>query len=179
VPSLYYGDEIGMRYVPGSPDVEGAVCNPTYNRAGCRTPMQWDGSANAGFSTADADRLYLPIDPDPQRPTVAAQEDDPASTLNLVRRLVRLRRETPALRTRSTTEVLHDGYPFVYLRGGTHVVALNPQREAARFNDPRLVGATPLLANGLQLIAGELTLDGFGYAILTLSTTVENHPDAS
>ena len=68
VPCVYYGDEIGMRYLPGTPDVEGAICNPSYNRAGCRTPMQWDDTPNAGFSTADQSRLYLPIDPDPARP---------------------------------------------------------------------------------------------------------------
>ncbi len=73
VPSVYYGDEIGMRYLPGLPDVEGAICNPAYNRAGCRTPMQWDGGVNAGFSSAEADALYLPIDPDPERPNVADQ----------------------------------------------------------------------------------------------------------
>src|SRR5204862_7588084 len=110
VPCLSYGDEIGMRYLRGMPDVEGAVCNPAYNRAGCRTPMQWDDGPNAGFSTAEASRLYLPIDPDPARPTVAAQEPDPASTLNLVRRLVALRRATPALGGRATTRVLNEGY---------------------------------------------------------------------
>src|SRR6476620_10466294 len=84
VPCLYYGDEIGMRYLPGMPDVEGAVCHPAYNRAGCRTPRQWDDSANAGFSAADPSRLYRPVDPDRARPTVASQEHDPGSTLNLV-----------------------------------------------------------------------------------------------
>jgi hypothetical protein len=39
--------------------------------------MQWDDGPNAGFSTADPSRSYLPIDPDPTRPTVAAQEQDP------------------------------------------------------------------------------------------------------
>ena len=48
VPCLYYGDEIGMRYVPGMPEVEGSICNPAYNRAGCRTPMQWDDGPNEG-----------------------------------------------------------------------------------------------------------------------------------
>ena len=85
VPSLYYGDEIGMRYLHGLPNVEGAVCNPAYNRAGCRTPMQWDDSPNAGFSTADPADLYLPVDPEPDRPTVAAQDGVPGSTLELVR----------------------------------------------------------------------------------------------
>ena len=61
VPSIYFGDEIGMRYQPGLPDVEGSICHPGfYNRAGCRTPMQWDGSANAGFSTAPAERALPP-----------------------------------------------------------------------------------------------------------------------
>jgi glycosidase len=62
VPCLYYGDEIGMRYLPGLPDVEGSVCHPAYNRSGRRTPMQWDDGPNAGFSTTDASLLYLPID---------------------------------------------------------------------------------------------------------------------
>ena len=44
VPSIYYGDEIGMRYLPGLPDLEGSICYPGYNRAGCRTPMQWDNA---------------------------------------------------------------------------------------------------------------------------------------
>jgi maltose alpha-D-glucosyltransferase/alpha-amylase len=171
VPCLYYGDEIGMRYVPGSPDVEGAVCNPTYNRAGCRTPMQWDRSENAGFSTAEADRLYLPIDPDPERPTVADQEADPASTLALVRRLTALRRQVPALRTRSTTEVLHASYPFVYRRGGTHVVAVNPRREPATAQVISIDTAEVLVAQGLRLSADTLALDGFGYAVLAVRTT--------
>ncbi len=62
MPSLYYGDEIGMRYLPDLPNVEGAICSPLYNRAGCRTPMQWDDGPNAGFSAAPADSLYLPIE---------------------------------------------------------------------------------------------------------------------
>ena len=74
VPCLYYGDEIGMRYLPGLPNVEGAICHPSYNRAGCRTPMQWDDGPNAGFSAADPSALYLPIDPSPDRPTVQAQD---------------------------------------------------------------------------------------------------------
>ena len=110
VPSVYYGDEIGMRYLPGLPDVEGAICNPAYNRAGCRTPMQWDDGANAGFSTAEADALYLPIDPDPERPTVADQLLDPGSTLHLVRTLIALRglipRSAAGRRARCSTRAI-------------------------------------------------------------------------
>lgn len=106
MPSIFAGDEIGVRYLPGLPDVEGSVWEPTYNRSGARTPVQWDTSANAGFSTAPADRLYLPVDPDPDRPDVAAQRADPDSVLHAVRRLITLRRATrrcePAGRPRSS-----------------------------------------------------------------------------
>lgn len=161
VPCIYYGDEIGMRYLPGMPDVEGAVCNPLYNRAGCRTPMQWDDGPNAGFSTADPSKLYLPIDPEPGRPTVAAQENDPGSVLTLVRELSALRRATPALRYRATAEVLSEGYPFAYVRGGTHLVVVNPRREAAPFSLPP---ATLLWGQGVE----EHEVRGFGYGIFEL-----------
>lgn len=168
VPSIYYGDEIGMRYLPGMPDVEGAICNPAYNRAGCRTPMQWDDGPNAGFSTADPDRLYLPVDPAPDRPTVAAQRDDPSSTLHLVRRLVALRRATPALGGRASTEVLHEGYPFTYRRGGTHVVTVNPRREPATVTVPGAATVRPLLADGVTVDGDVITVAGFGFAVLEL-----------
>lgn len=170
VPCLYYGDEIGMRYLPNLPDVEGSICNPSYNRAGCRTPMQWDDSANAGFSTADPSRLYLPVDPDPLRPTVSAQEQDPDSTLNLVRRLIALRRETPALGARTATRVLHEGYPFAYLRDETHLVVVNPRSEPATLNAPELSGASPLLASGATVSGDTLTAEGFAYGVFALTT---------
>ncbi|WP_203720570.1 alpha-amylase family glycosyl hydrolase [Paractinoplanes brasiliensis] len=155
VPCLYYGDEIGMRYVPGLPNVEGSICNPGYNRAGCRTPMQWDDGVNAGFSTADPSRLYLPIDPDPDRPTVAAQENDPDSTLAFVRKLIALRRATPALGTRASTRVVNEGYPFAYVRGGTHLVVLNPRREPATLDISEIVGET-----GTETTTGATTTTG-------------------
>ncbi|MEV4641389.1 alpha-amylase family glycosyl hydrolase [Actinoplanes sp. NPDC049548] len=168
VPCLYYGDEIGMRYLPGLPDVEGSVCNPSYNRAGCRTPMQWDDGPNAGFSTADPVGLYLPVDPDPQRPTVAAQERDPASTLAFVRELVALRRATPALGTRAPVRVVSEGYPFAYVRGESHLVVVNPRREAAVLAVPEALAASPVLASGVVQAVDGLRVDGFGYGILGL-----------
>jgi glycosidase len=169
VPCIYYGDEIGMRYLTGMADVEGSICNPTYNRAGCRTPMQWDDGPNAGFSTAEESRLYLPVDPDPARPTVAAQEHDPGSTLNLVRRLVALRRATPALGGRSSVRVLNEGYPFAYVRDGTHLVVVNPRRDPAVMGAGELAGAEPLLADGVSVDGDTVTANGFGYGIFVLS----------
>ncbi len=168
VPCLYYGDEIAMRYLPGMPDVEGAVCNPSYNRAGCRTPMQWDDGPNAGFSTADPDRLYLPVDPDPDRPTVAAQEDDPSSTLHLVRELIALRRRTPALQGRASIRVVHEDYPFAYVRDETHLVVVNPRREPADLDSAEAVGAAQVWGTGVTATDHGLALAGFGYGVLEL-----------
>lgn len=127
VPVIYNGDEIGIRQREGLVSKEGG-----YNRTGARTPMQWDGSPNCGFSSAPADRLYLPVDPEADRPTVAAQESDPESLLNTVRRLVRLRKSSSALGANGSFEPVYaeEGeYPFVYQRrNGEHafLVALNP-----------------------------------------------------
>ena len=159
VPYLYAGDEIGQRYVDGLVSKEGG-----YNRTGSRTPMQWDSSPNAGFSTAPAEALYLPIDPAPDRPTVAAQEADPDSLLSLVRRLLALRREVPALGNTGPFVPLHaepKAYPFVYWRGEDKdgaIVAVNPANREVRcaFTLPAAgLTTTPLLPTGATLqVAG-------------------------
>ena len=92
VPAIYYGDEIGMRTVEGLPSKEGG-----YERTGSRTPMQWDDSPNAGFSSASAQNLYLPIDTKEDRPLVSHQEQDADSLLHRVRKLIELRKSHPAL----------------------------------------------------------------------------------
>ena len=114
IPFIYYGDEIGMRYAHGLASKEGG-----YERTGARTPMQWDNGRNAGFSTADASALYLPVDKDLADRTVAAAERDPDSTLHFVRRLIELRRAHPALGTEGEFHPLFaeaKRYPFVYER---------------------------------------------------------------
>ena len=168
VPSIYFGDEIGMRYQPGLPNVEGSVVHPTYNRAGARTPMQWDGGPNAGFSTADADRLYLPVDPEPDRPTVAAQLADEDSVLHLVRRLIALRRSTPALGPGAGTEVLSAGYPFVYRRGDSHLAVVNPSGRAATAELPHLGAARSLISSGVSAEPGCVRAEAFGYGVFEL-----------
>jgi maltose alpha-D-glucosyltransferase/alpha-amylase len=84
-PVLYYGDEIGM----GDNVYLG-------DRDGVRTPMQWSADRNAGFSTCNPQRLYLPavIDPEYHYETVnvEAQLDNPDSLLWWVRRLIALRK---------------------------------------------------------------------------------------
>ncbi len=84
-PIVYYGDEIGM----GDNVFLG-------DRNGVRTPMQWSPDRNAGFSTADPERLYLPPIMDPvygyQTVNVEAQLRRPTSQLNWMRRLVAVRK---------------------------------------------------------------------------------------
>lgn len=84
-PILYYGDEIGM----GDNLYLG-------DRAGVRTPMQWTGDRNAGFSRTDPERLYSPVIMDPvygfQAVNVESQEEDPASLLHWMKNIIRLRK---------------------------------------------------------------------------------------
>lgn len=173
VPSIYYGDEIGMRYLPGMPDVEGAVCNPAYNRAGCRTPMQWGSGPNAGFSTADPAALYLPVDPAEDRPTVADQMADPASVLHEVRDLIALRRTTPALGGRTSTRVVNAGYPFAYVRGGSHLVVVNPRAVPADLDVSGLGALTDVRTRGARVRDGRVVVDGFGYGIFELDVETD------
>ena len=126
-PFIYYGDEIGMRYLEDLPSVEGG-----YERTGSRSPMQWDNTLNAGFSRAIPERLYIPLDPFPDRPNVKQQLDDGNSILNEVKRLIRFRRDHAALGNDAPIEVITKGgagEPLVYVRGAGEsgvTVAINP-----------------------------------------------------
>jgi maltose alpha-D-glucosyltransferase / alpha-amylase len=110
-PVLYYGDEIGM----GDNVYLG-------DRDGVRTPMQWSGDRNAGFSNADSQRLILPIIIDHeyhyQTVNVEAQERNRHSLLWWIRRLIALRKQFKAF-GRGTMEFLSPNNPRVlaFLRG--------------------------------------------------------------
>lgn len=113
-PFIYYGDEIGMRYVENLTSVEGG-----YGRTGSRSPMQWDDSTNAGFSSAPAEKLYIPQDSQPDRPTVEAQMDDNNSLYNEIKRLINVRQSHKALQSRGEIEFIYaekNMYPLAYLR---------------------------------------------------------------
>ena len=128
VPFIYYGDEIGMRFLRGLPSIEGG-----YERSGARTPMQWDGSRNAGFTAAAQARAAL--DPARDRPNVASQRADKSSLWHHVERLVYLRVTEADLAASARLRVLSDaptGYPLVYQRGENLVVAINPGRASHR-----------------------------------------------
>jgi maltose alpha-D-glucosyltransferase/alpha-amylase len=84
-PIIYYGDEIGM----GDNIYLG-------DRNGVRTPMQWSGDRNAGFSRANPARLYSPVVMDPvwgyEAVNVEAQQSDQSSLLNWMRNMIALRK---------------------------------------------------------------------------------------
>ncbi|GJD96455.1 alpha-amylase family glycosyl hydrolase [Methylobacterium iners] len=96
-PTLYYGDELGFGHVaiPADRVQDPWEHNePGHGRDPERTPMQWDGSPNAGFSEAEP---WLPLSPDAVSRNVEALCDDPGSILTLYRHLLHLRREQDAL----------------------------------------------------------------------------------
>jgi len=136
-PTIYYGDEIGMKYQPDAPDKEGARY-----RAGSRTPMQWSNGLNAGFSTCLPADLYLPIDTDGGALTVETQEKDHNSLLWMVRNVLSLRQQYPALGNTGDWQLLSDmstPYPMVYARWNATsrlIVALNPSGDAVTTTIP-------------------------------------------
>ena len=97
-PVVYYGDEIGM----GDNIFLG-------DRNGVRTPMQWSGDRNAGFSRANSQRLYLPVNIDPESHyeavNVETQERNTSSLLWWMRRMISLRKRHRAF-SRGTLEFL-------------------------------------------------------------------------
>jgi alpha-glucosidase len=129
-PTLYYGDEIGMHQVAVAPDqvhdpFEKNVPGIGVGRDGCRTPMQWDATAHAGFSTAST---WLPLADDYVQENVANLEADAASILSLYRALIALRKQLPQLMTGSYEPVAAQEDILLYRRigaDGANVIALN------------------------------------------------------
>jgi alpha-glucosidase len=128
-PFIYYGEEIGMTDVriprERVVDVDG--------RDGERTPMQWDATRNAGFTTG---RPWLPVAANMQKGVnVATQRDDPSSIFSFYRRLIWLRRGSAALRGGSYFTQHAPNGVFAYLREAEDerlVVALNFRDRRAR-----------------------------------------------
>ncbi|MFX1568864.1 MAG: alpha-glucosidase [Promethearchaeota archaeon] len=114
VPFIYYGEELGMKEGKSrKKDSRDAVAHyfnwiPQFmqnilgkygipiNRDGCRTPMQWDDSENAGFCPPNIEP-WLPVDPSFIERNVKKEEKDEASLLNCYKRLLKVRKKYPAL----------------------------------------------------------------------------------
>ncbi len=145
-PFLYYGEEIGM--TGGrlrKKDLVDPLSRKTwplrrFRRDLARTPMQWDGSPNAGFSKATP---WLPVDPAFTRNNAEAQAADEDSLLGFYKRLIRLRKKHAALRA-GEIRFMADCLPGVlaYIRedGPEKVlVVLNFTRKHVSMKLPELV----------------------------------------
>ena len=152
VPFIYYGNEIGMKQLYGLPQVEGSY-NP---RAGARSPMQWTSGKNLGFSTASADKLWLPVDSATNAPTVESNEKDKFSLLNRVKKLIALKHTEPALAAYAEFTPLYaktNTYPFVFSRANGKdvlLVIMNPiaKTSTATFD-------INIKTSGFTLVAGK------------------------
>src|SRR6202042_2490353 len=129
-PTLYYGDEIGMHQVAIAPDqvrdpFEKNVPGIGVGRDGCRTPMQWNSKANAGFSTSTP---WLPLASDFAHENVIALDADPHSILSLYKELIELRKQLPQLAAGTYEPVAAQGDLLLYRRraeGEALIIALN------------------------------------------------------
>lgn len=133
-PFIYYGDEIGMRYVEGLTSVEGG-----YERTGSRSPMQWDDSVNAGFSSAASDMLYIREDESDDRPTVKKAMGDKDSLWHEVHKLIQIRQEHSALQSLADIRFVYaeeNKYPLAYVRENAEekiLVYINPSDKEVSF----------------------------------------------
>jgi alpha-glucosidase len=174
-PVLYYGEELGMRNndprrMEDVQDVIGRKGWPNEKgRDGERTPMQWDGSANAGFNKGT--KPWLPVGPDYATRNVASQQGDPNSVLKWYRALIRLRREHRAFSGDYVSVNLNDPNVLGYLRvspKGTALVLLNMSGQPSQLSlsDAQVtqVGGV-LLARGARQEASAVRLEPFGVFI--------------
>lgn len=134
-PFIYYGDEIGMRYLEGLTSVEGG-----YDRTGSRSPMQWEKKEGFGFTSAKTS--YIPFDKSEDAPSVEEQSVNSDSLLAAVKELLALRAAHKALQSFGEFVPVFaqkERYPFAYERraaGERILVALNPadREECAAFD---------------------------------------------
>jgi maltose alpha-D-glucosyltransferase/alpha-amylase len=149
-PILYYGDEIGM----GDNVYLG-------DRNSVRTPMQWNGGFNAGFSTADPERLWLPVISNAlygyQAVNVESQQRNPTSLLNWTRRLIEVRRLS-AVFGRGSIEFLkpdnHRVLAFTRMQGRDTVLVVS-----------NLAGTAQAVELDLSRLAGAIPIEMFGGSI--------------
>jgi len=149
-PILYYGDEIGM----GDNVYLG-------DRNGVRTPMQWTGGTNAGFSTADPERLWLPLISNAvygyQAINVESQERNATSLLNWTRRIIDVRRSTRAFGRGSIEFVKPENHrllAFTRTMGRETILVVG-----------NLAGTAQAVELDLSRLAGAIPIEMFGHSV--------------
>jgi glycosidase len=187
VPVVYYGEEIGM--LDAEIDKKNALdplshmynSVPTWlrkrmpvplNRDVCRTPMQWNAGANAGFAPEDA-APWLPISSEAEARNVATQIGDTSSLLHVYRAMLHLRKDFPALQDGALRCLPTENYPKDFLvierqgDGPKITIFLNFGSKSAHFQD-RHFSRKVLYALGdaTQKVGSSVTLAAYGAIIL-------------
>jgi oligo-1,6-glucosidase len=169
-PYCYYGDELGMtnigfekieqyrdiaaingykKVLNDGGDIAAYMKDLKFSsRDNGRTPMQWNGSPHAGFTTGTP---WLPVNTNYQEINVANQDKDPNSVLNHFRQMVRLRKENPAL-IHGAYHIVQREHPQVYAytrtyEGSRLLILHNFTDREASISLPEAVSAKQLLIN--------------------------------
>lgn len=177
-PFLYYGEEIGMRDISLKRsqilDPPGKKYWPLYKgRDGCRSPMQWNDSANAGFSFEEP---WLPVNPNYLSRNVELQNSVSNSFINFTRDLIKLRRANPAfVRGDFTLLTEKPKDSLLYMRETDDqkiLVALNFKNRSLSINAKNLLPDLewtmlfPSARKSAPMLSNELQLDSYGVLIL-------------
>jgi alpha-glucosidase len=137
-------------------------------RDGCRTPMVWDANKpNAGFSDA---KPWLPVKPEQAAHSVAGQVDNPNSALNFYKKMLRFRKASDALKYGATSFLDTKEPILAYLRAPNLLCVFNlsPTEQQLTLNGQ----ITEVLAEGLKLDAGQMSLAGNGFAFFEVAGEV-------
>jgi oligo-1,6-glucosidase/alpha-glucosidase len=182
VPCIYYGEEIGMTNlkqpfataldpVPHKfksiPSFIFDMLGLTINRDEVRTPMQWDGTRNAGFSSAE--KPWLPVHENYRKINVANAIKEEDSLLNMIRALLKLRRDFISLQEGSLElieELPHNVLGYVRELGGEKIVVLlnfDNQQKLFKFENSECIFK---LSPKNEIKNETIQLDGLGGMIL-------------
>jgi alpha-glucosidase len=178
-PTIYYGEEIGMRDVPipfeEVHDPQGLnMPDKNLSRDPCRTPMQWNSTTNSGFTSV---KPWLRISPDYKRVNVEKQKDDPYSHLQLYRKLISLRQTEESLMSGNYKPVYADRQALAYIREAQaakkFLIVLNLSHRPCYLDLPIANGGSVIITasgegEGIR-ISGNLQLSGDEGMIIEIS----------
>ena len=163
--TVYYGEELGMRDVPIAPEEAKDPAEKRQPGIGMgrdpeRTPMPWDDSAQAGFTTGEP---WLPVGDANRRLCVEASEKDPYSMLALYGRLLALRRKQPVLVRGDVTEIRGDNDVLQFVRSDAEkriVILVNLAAEERRvaIGDGRILVSSGMHRDG-ERSSGEVRIE--------------------
>lgn len=194
-PYCYYGDELGMtnidfdsisqyqdiaaingyqKALSEGEDMDLFMKRLNFgSRDNGRTPMQWDGSTNAGFTSGTP---WLPVNPNYTEINAQVEDTDPYSVLNHFRAMTELRKQNPIL-VYGSYELLMPEHPTVYAYTRTMddtrlLVLLNFSKESSTVSLDEGWAASPILINNyndLDIIDNSLKLKPFQAVILNIN----------